>query len=514
MALGIASGRRTTPSRIERSKRIRRIGSGSSLALSLLGLSLAGAFLMLLAGSFLFPARAEAKQAKAPSPWTLRRLQQHHNRVLYRGVLSFRSKHAQGGELIVGDNTDPWGMTWTKCTNLGIDLISTLVAERRGLVAASKAKREIRAVVDVLSGLKTYRGIFPENIVIQGGIAAEVVDGRTRYSSIDSAWVTLALSLVEARYRTADRALARHAADLIARQDYRTFVGADGMLGAGFYVDVATGEKVDTIAFSYNDRNSEARPLVLALLGMGQLPASAWENTVYQWGERDGLQFASGWHYSAFVEMTGALFFDESKLAPQSLGKSHLNYLEASVRVAQRSGHRLFGYAPACDAHNAYAEFGLDRPHAVSPYAAALLTMTGDPRALANFHQVLEALPRDGSPLADGIEPVSGQVSCPVARVLDQGLMFLALNADAVRGLVQKTTWYPAAESLLRAMDRPFTVAKLGPLEELEALPIPAKLDDAENREALNTTPTPSVAPALPGVPADPSPTQSPSVVE
>ena len=96
--------------------------------------------------------------------------------------------------------------------------------------------------------------------------------------------------------------------------------------------------------------------------------------------------------------MTGALFFDEDKLAPQSLGKSHKNYVEATIRVAKRSGHRMFGYAPACDAENAYAEFGLDRPDAVSPYAAALLTMTGDPRALANFNRVLESLP--GTPLA------------------------------------------------------------------------------------------------------------------
>jgi hypothetical protein len=418
---------------------------------------------------------------------SLAALQKRHNRVLHDGVLSFRSSQAPEQEWIVGDNTDPWGMGWTKCTNLGIHLISTLVGERRGLLERVEAKAQIRAVLDILGGLKTHAGIFPENIHIQGGVRAEVVDGRMRFSSIDSAWVTLALSLVETRYRGEDKALWQSAKELIARQDYRVFVGADGLLGAGFYLDVASEQKVETIAFSYDDRNSEARPLVLALVGMGQLPDSAWDNTSYRWGQREGLALAKGWHYSAFVEMTGALFFDESKLAPRSLGKSHQNYVEATVRVARRRGHQIFGYAPACDAHNPYAEFGLDRPDVVSPYAAALLTLTGDRRALANLDQVLNALPRDGRPLPDGIDPTSGQVSCGVARILDQGLLFLALNADVTRSLVRKTAWYASAERRLVAMDRSFLAPTTPPPDASEPLDVASAPSDAAPSVALAT---------------------------
>ena len=391
--------------------------------------------------------------AAAGATVTLSELRQRHNRHLLDGMLGLRS-HEAGGELIVGDNTDPWGMSWTKCTNLGIHMLSTLVAEHRGLVEDADAREDIRRIVDILAGLRTHRGIFPENITIRGGITAEVVDGRSRFSSIDSAWVTLTLSLVQARYKTDDEALAKAAASLIAKQDYRTFVGADGMMGAGYFVDVATDRKVEDIPFSYKDRNSEARPLVLALVGMNQLPASAWNKTYYRWGSREGVVLAKGWHFSAFVEMTGALFFDEAKLAPKSLGKSHQSYIEASLRVAKRNGHQLWGYAPACDAQNAYAEFGLDRPDSVSPYAAALLTLTDDERAVQNLSQVLNALPRDGRALPDGLDPRTGAVNCEVARLLDQGLLFLALNADVLRGLVQKTPWYASAERRLKAMDR------------------------------------------------------------
>jgi hypothetical protein len=390
---------------------------------------------------------------EAPAALTLADLRQRHNRNLFDGLLGLRSKEA-GTALIVGDNTDPWGMTWTKCTNLGIHIMTTLVAEQRGLVEDADAREDIRRIVEILGSLRTHRGIFPENIQIRGGIAGEVVNGRARFSSIDSAWVTLALSLVQARYKPEGEALAGQAASLIAKQDYRTFVGADGMMGAGYFVDVQTDRKVEDIPFSYKDRNSEARPLVLALVGMNQLPVSAWNKTFYRWGSREGMVIAKGWHFSAFVEMTGALFFDEAKLAPKSLGKSHSNYVEATIRVAKRNGHQLWGYAPACDAQNAYAEFGLDRPDSVSPYAAALLTLTDDPRTVLNMSQVLDAMPRDGRALPDGLEPRTGAVSCEVARLLDQGLLFLALNADVVRGLVQKTSWYASAERRLKAMDR------------------------------------------------------------
>jgi len=466
----------------------RRSGIGAlGIALSLLALSL-------------WPAQAHAETASiAPAPLavtpSLGDLQQWHNDRLYRGLVGLRSAEAPQDQPIVGDNTDPWGMTWTKCTNLGFDLITTLVAVERGLVPEPVGRAHIASVLGTLGRLPTFHGIFPENIVIRGGVAPEVVAGKTRYSSIDSAWVSVALSIVQAHFSASEPTLARAAEALLTPQDYRVFVGADGLLGAGFYVDVATQQKVDIIPFSYNDRNSEARPLLLALVGMNLLPASAWDNTLYAWTHRDGLTLATSWHYSAFVEMTGALFFDEVALAPQTLGKSHVSYLQASQGVATRRGHRFFGYAPACDANNAYAEFGLDRPDAVSPYAAALLTLTGDAAAFSNFHDVLQALPLTGAPLPDGVDPLTGTVSCQVARILDQALMFLALNADVLRDLVGKTRWSASAADRLRAMDKTFLP------------PTPAVIQanlEGEARAAAEQVPAAAAEPAAANSPAAP----------
>lgn len=448
------------------------------------------------------PPSASATPAPPSTPSTpsLADLQQWHNAILHQGLVGLRSAEAPPDQPIVGDNTDPWGMTWTKCTNLGIDLITTVVAIEQRLVPEAAGRAHIQSVLGTLGRLPTFHGIFPENIVIRGGVGPEVVAGKTRYSSIDAAWVTVALSIVEAHFRASDPALAQAAQALLAPQDYRVFVGADGLLGAGFYVDVATQQKVDVIPFSYNDRNSEARPLLLALVGMNMLPASAWDKTLYTWTHRDGLTLASSWHYSAFVEMTGALFFDEAALAPQTLGKSHASYIQATQSVAAKRGHRFFGYAPACDANNAYAEFGLDRPDAVSPYAAALLTLTGDAMALRNFHDILQALPRTGTALPDGIDPATGAVSCPVARVLDQALMFLALNADVVRGLVGKTSWFASATDRLRAMDK-MLLPPAPPVVQANAAK-PATPVDPTSPADVAVPPTSSPAGPGSGVPA------------
>jgi hypothetical protein len=382
-------------------------------------------------------------------------LQDQYNRPLISGMMGLRAPPDVGGGHLVGDNTDPNGLRWTKCTNLGLDLLVTLVADAKGLMPSADARAHVGKVLDVLSGLTTFAGLFPEVIRLDpNNVHAEDADGRIRYSSIDSAWVTVALSFVDAAYQGTDDALAARARSLIAKQDYAVLVDQHGTMSAGFFVNTRSNRREETFPFSYDDLNSEARPLVNALVGLGKLPLSAWTGMHYRWVRKEGSIIARGWHYSAFVEMTGQLFFDESSLAPQSLGRSHTAYIDATRSVAARNGHTVFGYAPACDPAMGYLEYGLDRPNVVSPYAAAELAMTGNARALSNLEAVLRALPQDGRPAPDGLEPKSSRLLCRVARTLDQSLLFLGLNVDAVWRLARGTGWYASAEQRIVDLDR------------------------------------------------------------
>jgi len=358
-----------------------------------------------------------------------------------------------GRQQVAADNNGPFGRSWTKSTNLGLDLLTQLVAERAELVSSTTCAEHVSGVLGTLEGLRTFHGLFPEFIKLEGTPHAEVKDGVIRYSTIDSAWVTVALSLVEVRYRSERSALARRARALIERQDYSAFVSS-GLLSGGSSIDAASGNVVHSERFSYGDRNSEARPLVLALLGLELLPTSVWDKMSYDWADKAGLSLAASYRASAFVELSGQLFFDEMTLAPRSLGFSHRNYVDATARVARTKGHTIWGYAPSCEPPDGYGEFGLDRPDVVTPYAAAELSTTGLPLAEQNLSRVLEALDWSGAPVADALDPVTRRSVCTVERMLDQSLLFLALQVNELRSLARAASWYASAEARLRDMDR------------------------------------------------------------
>ncbi len=375
-----------------------------------------------------------------------------------RDALALRGLHAfrvsPGGHTHVAcDNTGRYGRGWTKCTNMALDVLTALVAERRSLQSAEVTANNVSDVLATLANLRTFHGIFPEFIKLEGSVHAELKGGIIRYSSIDAAWVTLALSIAEARYRSERPDLARRASELIRNQDYAPFVERNRLLGF-LAIDAASGEVVERARYSYGDRNSEARPLVLALVGLGKLPPSLWDEMRYSWTMRDGLPIASGYGASAFVELSGQLFFDEMSLAPKSLGLSHESYVRASAEVAHRKRHAIWGYAPSCGPGDHYAEFGLDNPEVVAPYAAALLATTRVPSATKNLERVFDALDWSGAPLPDSLDPVTRRAVCDDARMLDQSLLFLSLNVDALRELSRKASWYPSAEQRLREMDR------------------------------------------------------------
>lgn len=369
-----------------------------------------------------------------------------------RGLQAFRVS-PPGHPHVACDNTGRYGRGWTKCTNVALDMLTALVAERRSLQSAAATADHVSDVLATLEPLRTFHGVFPEFIKLEGSVHAEVKGGTIRYSSIDAAWVTVALSIAEARYRSERPDLARRASELMGRQDYAPFIQSNRLLGF-LATDAASGAVAERARFSYGDRNSEARPLVLALVGLGKLPPSTWDEMRYSWTTRDGLAVASGYGASAFVELAGQLFFDEMSLAPKSLGRSHENYVKASAEVARRKNHSIWGYAPSCGPSDHYAEFGLDNPDVVAPYAAALLATTRVPSATKNLERVLGALDWSGAPAADSLDPVTRRVVCADARMLDQSLLFLALNVDALRELSQSTSWYASAESRLRDMDR------------------------------------------------------------
>lgn len=369
------------------------------------------------------------------------------NKRIFIGIRDLRSS----GTEIVGDNTGTWGMSYTKPTNIGLDLISTMVAESESLISESEATAHLEGVLEILQPLKKYNGLFPEFLRIEEGkISPEVKNGEISYSSIDSGWLTFALSLIKDNYlglRISD--LARN---LISSQDYSVFLDSNGLMGAGLKVNAETEAVTGNYGFSYDNKNSEARAVVLSLIGLGKIPETVWEKMFFRWTTKEDLQMAEGWHYSAFVELTGNVFFDEEGLAPKSFGKSHKNYVQACSRIAQRSGYQIFGWAPCMNLEGNYQEYGLDETEVVTPYAAALLSTTEDPESKTNFKKVLD-LTKDKTLLPDALVSSSGNIGNDLSLTLDQNLLFLAANKGKAREIVHKALWYPVAQSRFMSFD-------------------------------------------------------------
>jgi hypothetical protein len=374
---------------------------------------------------------------------------------IYEALKSLRGPLQHHGFAV--DNTGAGGRTYTKPTNIGLDLLSTIAAVEKGDEGPSAAREHVRRVLNGLDALRVHHGHFPEYIHLErAGVRAEVKNGEIGYSSIDSAWLHFALSVLEAYYRSSDPALAARLDAFVRGADYRAFLRAGGTrLGFGFSVSALTDEITRQWPNIYDNKNSEARLLVVFLTAIGKIPPEVWSSMSYGFKEYHGLPVADGWKMSAFVEFAGNSYFDEERLAPKTLGVSHRNYLEVSRRLAERRGYVVAGWAPCYGPRDDYQEYGLDNPDVVSPYAAALFTTVDDPAARRNFADVLQFLPSSTTPepFPDALDPRTGNVVNERALSLDQNLLYHALNKDVLRKLVARTDWYREACRLLRQMD-------------------------------------------------------------
>ncbi|MBL0058793.1 MAG: hypothetical protein IPP35_06735 [Elusimicrobia bacterium] len=355
------------------------------------------------------------------------------------------------------DNTGPGGRTYTKSTNIGLDLLSTVAALEQGQEDPFLGLEHVRRVVQGLSTLRTHRGIFPEYVHLnEDGAVADVADGRIRYSSVDSAWLHFALSVAGHYFRPVDPALARAMEKQVDAADYSLFLHDDNRRFRHGVTVLADDDSVaEAWPYDYDNKNSEARLLIVFLTAAGKIPPDVWRAMTYDTVQVEGLTVADGWKLSAFVELAGNIYFDEAAIAPCTLGAHHLRYVEASRRIAFRRGFRFYGWAPCYGPGDTYQEYGLSHPEVVSPYAVALLATVGEKEALLNFHKFVQSSPSlaGAAPFPDAVDPRTGGVLNRRALSLNQNLFYHALSKDALRRVVARAGWHAKASRLIADMD-------------------------------------------------------------
>lgn len=372
----------------------------------------------------------------------------------YGAVVNLRSGAATYGFPV--DNTGYGGNTYTKCTNVGLDILSTLVAVERGQEDPEAARRHLARVAQGLSTLRMYKGIFPEYIKLTaGGVFADNDGGTIRFSSVDSAWLHFALSVASDYYAASDPALAKTMAGFVRQADYTVFLRDSGGFAHGFTLDSVDDRVVKLWDYDYDNKNSEARLLVVFLTAAGKLPEKVWRGMEYRYRRFDGIDVAEGWKMSAFVELAANSYFDEHALAPRTLGASHSNYLAACRRVAAGKNLQFFGWGPCYGPDDRYREYGLEDPSVATPYAAALLSTVDDPEGFRNYRRLLAAITADASgvPFPDALDPATGKTLNRRALSLNQNLLYHALAKRTMRQVVAKARWHRQAERLVKNMD-------------------------------------------------------------
>ncbi|MDO8525441.1 MAG: hypothetical protein Q7S07_03030, partial [Candidatus Omnitrophota bacterium] len=311
-----------------------------------------------------------------------------------------------------------------------------------------------------------YNGILPEYISLDDGVASAKIkdDGSVDHSSLDMGFLTMALGMVESAFGK-DKEMAAVVAQALrinAAVDYNQFLDSKGLLKHGF--TVAQDGKVSDFTYglftlSYGDMNSEARAVVLYLVTTGRLARSAFDNMSIGVVEREGQQMFGCWKMGAWPEYMPNIFFDEMAIAQETFGRSHLNHLFASMKIAARKRYKVFGWGPCTSPDGEYGNFyGLDRNNVASPLAAALLTTTGHAAAWNNLaNMILLAGPQGYTEwgLQNSVDSESGAgILVRDVRELDMAFIYLALNKETVQAILKQSPWYPEAVSLIAGVNR------------------------------------------------------------
>ena len=124
-----------------------------------------------------------------------------------------------------------FGKSRTRPTNIALGWISTIVALEKGELNSQDARAHIVKTLKALTKLPTYKGLFPEDILIRDGVLKpEVKDLRVRFSTLDSGWATYALKLI-GKYYSNDTEITDLVNRLTKKANYRAFIDpATGLL--------------------------------------------------------------------------------------------------------------------------------------------------------------------------------------------------------------------------------------------------------------------------------------------
>lgn len=277
-----------------------------------------------------------------------------------------------------------------------MQLLAETAASELDVVDSAVASERIGRVLDTLSSIETWNGLFYRWYRTGDGSIDRGFDGAY-VSTVDNGW--LAAGLVVASRAFPERA--DLAAELFERMDFsrlydpsvaNPFVEDDERAPGQFHggYDPETG----LTDWHYGVFNTEPRVASYLAIGKGDVPRAHWwglfrtfapeadtnqrpEGTTRTYDgvpvweghyEHGGSTFVPSWGGSMFESLMPSLVLEEKELGTQALGKNARRHARLHVAHAADRGYDAWGFSP-CATPGGYETFGVDET-GISGYGA------------------------------------------------------------------------------------------------------------------------------------------------
>lgn len=365
--------------------------------------------------------------------------------------------HIRTGDApLVSDYTSP--------TNIAMDLMGIVAAEKMKLIPRAEAIRRLSDKLKKIENLRRWKNLY-YNFYETTKLSVT----RGFISSVDNGWLGIALVVVRQAF---DGELAGEATKILQRMDFSEFLDYENnQLSLGF-----DSERQELVRTHYGMLISEARATSLLGIGKGDLPQDHWWSLYrtppasWKWQsqkpkgrevEHGGMIYFQGyyqygdkpivpsWGGSLFEFLMPTLILDEKNQAAQSFGLNNLRAVQAHQDYAlNKQKYPIWGLSPAATTNGRtwkYGEYGLKMigvkgypDHGIVTPHVSFLTLNVDPEgAIQNIRKMLDMKMYGEYGFYDSIQLKTGRVNTQYLA-LDQGMSFLALANFLENDYLQK----------------------------------------------------------------------------
>ncbi len=362
----------------------------------------------------------------------------------------------------VGDA--PLASDYTSPTNIAIDLMSVVAAEKMKLISRAEALERLSEKLRKIEKLRRWKNLYYN-------FYETTKMGVTRgfISSVDNGWLGIALVVVR---QAMGRELYREATKILNRMDFGEFLDYENnQLSLGF-----DSERNDLVSTHYGMLISEARVTSFLGIGKGDLPEEHWWSlyrtppSAWSWQSQkpkghdvehaghayfqgyyqyDDIKIVPSWGGSLFEFLMPTLVLDEKNQAKQSFGINNFNAVQVQKDYAlKKQKYPIWGLSPAATTNGRtwkYGEYGVKAMAVkgypdlgiITPHVSFLALNVAPADAIENIRKMLKIKMYGEYGFYDSIQIKEQKVNTQYLA-LDQGMSFLALTNFLEDGYIQK----------------------------------------------------------------------------